>query len=181
MIHLLGPGGAGKSTAGAALAQRLRRQFVDLDAEFRSRHGDISAFLEGEGYQAYAHQNVQRYLTILAANPGGVLALSSGFMTYATDCHPDYAEVRQQIVSSPTAFVLLPSLDLECCVAETVRRQLQRPFARNPEREEEVIRERFPIYKTLPLTKVETDRPVQMVVADLVAAVDTARRLTPSF
>ena len=34
MIHLVGPGGAGKTTIGAALADRLAVPFRDLDAEF---------------------------------------------------------------------------------------------------------------------------------------------------
>ena len=46
MIQLIGPGGAGKTTIGAALADRLGARFVDLDAEFISRHGDISAHLD---------------------------------------------------------------------------------------------------------------------------------------
>ena len=54
-------------------------------------------------------------------------------------------------------------------VAEIVRRQLRRPFARTPDREEYVIRARFPIYASLPARKVETKRPVDAVVAELFA------------
>lgn len=63
----------------------------------------------------------------------------------------------------------LPSLDLETCVAETVRRQLLRPFARPPEREEHVIRTRFPFYAGLPARKVATMRPNDAVVDELCA------------
>ena len=66
-----------------------------------------------------------------------------------------------------STFVLLPSLDLETCVAEIVRRQLRRRFARAAEREEQVIRMRFPIYAELPIMKVETMKPVEAVVAEL--------------
>jgi hypothetical protein len=66
--------------------------------------------------------------------------------------------------------VLVPSLDLERCVAETVRRQLRRPFARSAEREEAVIRERFARYVELPARQIETDRPIDVVVDELVAA-----------
>jgi shikimate kinase len=54
MIQLIGPGGAGKTTTGAALSGRLGARFVDLDAEFVSRHGDISPYLDEHGYAAYA-------------------------------------------------------------------------------------------------------------------------------
>ena len=62
MIQLVGPGGAGKTTIGAALAERLGARFGDLDEEFTARHGDISAYLDAHGYEAYAAQNVDLYL-----------------------------------------------------------------------------------------------------------------------
>ena len=172
MIQLVGPGGAGKTTAGAALAQRLGVQFIDLDAEFALRNGDISAYLDTHGYDAYAERNVALYLA-LTPEPRrpGVVALSSGFMTYRQDVHPGYVRCRRQIASSPITFVLLPSLQVETCVAEIVRRQLQRSFARAAAREEQVIRARFPVYVSLSARKVDTMRPVDAVVAELVVAV----------
>ena len=171
MIHMIGPGGAGKTTTGAALADRLGVPFVDLDAEFAASCGDVSAYLDTHGYDAYAAQNVSLYSALASvAEPLRVVALSSGFMTYRRDVHPCYPSVRDKVASSPLAFVLLPSLDLETCVAESVRRQLTRSFARPPEREEHVIRTRFPIYASLPVRKVETMRPVSVVVAELLAA-----------
>jgi shikimate kinase len=169
-IWLIGPGGAGKTTVGAALAERLAVPFLDLDAEFAARHGDISACLAAHGYDVYAEQNVSLCSALAAESDAPkVIALSSGFMTYRNDLHPDYVRWRQHIASNQSTFVLLPSLDLETCVAETVRRQLGRAFARPAEREEHVIRSRFPIYNCLPATKVETMRPVGEVVAELLS------------
>jgi shikimate kinase len=169
-IRLIGSGGAGKTTVGAALAERLAVPFLDLDAEFTARHGDISAYLAAHGYDAYAEQNVSLY-SALTGEPGRrkVIALSSGFMTYRHDVHPDYVRWRLQIASNESTFVLLPSLDLETCVTETVRRQLGRAFARTAEREEHVIRSRFSVYTCLPARKVETMRPVGEVVAELLS------------
>ena len=83
MIRLVGPGGAGKTTAGQALANRLGIPFVDLDEQFGIRIGDISAYLTAYGYEAYANRNVQLYLDIRDSfSEEAVLALSSGFMTY---------------------------------------------------------------------------------------------------
>ena len=165
VIRLVGPGGAGKTTTGTRLAQRLGLTFIDLDEWFAATHGDISAYLDVHGYTPYAMQNVQSYLEVIAAVAGPhVLALSSGFMTYATNVHPDYARVRGEIAASATTWVLLPSLDHETCVAETVRRQLGRPFCRSAEREEEVIRQRFGVYRTLSATKLETMKPISEVV-----------------
>ena len=94
-------------------------------------------------------------------------------MTYADGIHPAYAECRQRIASNPLTCVLLPSLDLEVCVAETVRRQRARPFARSAEREEQVIRARFPVYLGLPARKIETMPPIDLVVTELVTALGT--------
>ncbi len=176
MIHLIGPGGAGKTTTGAALADCLHVPFTDLDAEFAESLGSVSAYLDTHGYAAYAANNVTLYSALAGApEPLRIIALSSGFMTYGRDVHPSYPSLRQRIASNPFTFVLLPSLDLERCVAEIVRRQLTRSFARSPQREEEVIRARFPIYASLPPRKMETMRPVAVVVADIVALVSEHR------
>ena len=129
MIQLVGPGGAGKTTAGAALAVRLGVPFVDLDVEFAAGNGNISAYIDAHGYEAYASRNVSVYSALMGhLGRPHVVALSSGFMTYGDDVHTGYARWRQRIASSRSTFVLLPSLDLEACVAETVRRQLLPPL-----------------------------------------------------
>jgi shikimate kinase len=172
VIHLVGPGAAGKTTTGARLARRLGLTFVDLDEQFAARHGDISEYLNVHGYASYASQNVRCYLEFnrLGAGPQ-VLALSSGFMTYATDVHPDYGSLRRAVATSATTLVLLPSMDYETCIAETVRRQLGRPFCRSAAREEEVIRQRFHVYRNLPAAKLETMRPMSEVIDAAVAHV----------
>lgn len=168
MIRIVGPGGAGKTTVGVALANRLEVPFVDLDREFTLRVADISVYLAAQGYTAYATQNIQVYLdTLSSLNEEAVFALSSGFMTYEDDAHPDYRRIYRDIVASPSTAVLLPSFDYETCVAETVRRQLRRPFSRSAEREEQVIRTRFGVYQGLPTKKFETARSVNAVVGDL--------------
>jgi shikimate kinase len=177
MTRLVGPGGAGKSSTGALLAARLGVRFVDLDERFGATVGDISRYIASHGYDAYAARNVRVYADLIrgAAGQEWVLALSSGFMTYREDTHPAYAHLRGEIAASRTTFVLLPSLDLETCVAETVRRQLGRPFGRSAEREEQVIRARFAVHRDLPAVKIETMRPIADVV-EAVAAHIAARR-----
>ena len=170
MIQLIGPGGAGKSTVGAALAARLRCPFRDLDREFERRRGNIDACIDAHGYEAYARANVSVYLELRPHCVGAVLALSSGFMVYPPAVHQAYAALRQAIAQSHATIVLLPSLDREACVAETVRRQVGRPFARrSAAREEAVIRERFDQYRILPAIKVETMRPVPEVISAILA------------
>ena len=171
-ITLIGPGGAGKTTVGALLAERLRIAFVDLDYLFADRAADISEYITRFGYAAYARKNVQTYGSLADDQQQAyVVAVSSGFMTYPRNIHPEYPRLRQAVAQSPTTFVLIPSVDRELCVAETVRRQLTRPFARPSAREEAVIRHRFPIYVGLSARKIETMRPLTAVVDALLTSV----------
>lgn len=152
------------------LAERLDVPFVDLDFCFLDRVGDISDHIDRLGYLAYARANVDLYRT-LDLEDAAVIALSSGFMTYPDDVHPDYAETRALIAASPTTFVLLPSLELDTCVAEIVRRQMQRPLGLVASREEHVatIRARFPVYTAVPATKVTTMRPPGEVAEEIIS------------
>jgi len=175
MIRLIGPGGAGKSTIGALLAQRLDVTFLDLDRHLVGRVGDISEYIGRHGYDAYARENVEAYCSVWreAVRPG-VVALSSGFITYAHDAHPEYRRIRREIEECAATFALLPSLNRELCVAETVRRQVARPFGRSSEKEEAVIRARFEIYAALPVRKVETMRPAAVIVDEILATLSAA-------
>jgi hypothetical protein len=103
-------------------------------------------------------------------------------MTYATDVHPEYQRFRREIEQHPNTFVLLPSLDRDACLAETVRRQIARPFGRSSAREEAVIRARFEIYVTMPMRKIETARSVAAAAGEIVSllALGTANLLDRS-
>jgi shikimate kinase len=178
-VTLIGPGGAGKSTVGTLLAERLGLACIDLDRRFAERYGDISDYIRRYGYDAYSRTNVATYCSM--SDEPCVAALSSGFMTYPPTVHPEYARVRSEIETSPTTFVLIPSLDREQCVQETVRRQLARPFARTAVQEENVIRERFPLYMALSAPKVETKRPLDAIVQDVLSRLDaSAQYAAPS-
>jgi shikimate kinase len=88
-------------------------------------------------------------------------------MTYPTHIHPTCAGIRSRICASRTTFVLLPSLDRELCVAETIRRQIARPFGRSREREEAVIRDRYATYMAIAARKIETMRPPAEVAGEI--------------
>ena len=180
-IRLVGPGGAGKSTIGALLAKTLEVAFLDLDRHLAGRVGDISEDIGRHGYDVYARENVETYCSICRGESlPGVVALSSGFMTYSRDIHREYSRLRRELEQHPRTFVLLPSRDRDVCVAETVRRQIARPFGRSPIEEEAVIRARFDIYMAMPMRKIETMRPVAAAVDEIVAALELEKAATAS-
>ena len=74
-------------------------------------------------------------------------------------------------MTQSSTVTLLPSLDLEECVVETLRRQRARPLAhrRTDAREEEVIRQRFPIYVAFPVRQITTMRPPADIAAQIAA------------
>ena len=176
-IRLVGPGGAGKSTIGALLAERLELAFIDLDRHLAGRIGDIGEYIGRRGYDTYARENVETYCSLFRPEiRPGVVALSSGFMTYARDIHPEYSHIRRDLNQHPNTFVLLPSFDRDVCVAETIRRQIARPFGRPSAREEAVIRARFEIYMSVPARKIETMRPVAVAVTEILAALSLEKK-----
>jgi shikimate kinase len=181
MIHLIGPGGAGKSTVAPYVADLLGYPSLDLDRAFEAAYGDIDHFISAHGYGAYAGANVATYLAHRSSAPV-VVVLSSGFMVYPENVYPGIRELQQAIAAAPTTILLLPSLDVETCVAETVRRQATRdlPIHRSAVREEAVIRERFAQYRSLTDRLVTTMQPLEIVARNIVDRVGGARDVVGS-
>jgi shikimate kinase len=161
IVHLVGPGGAGKTSVGPFLAQRLGWGFVDLDERFLSREGSIGAFIETYGYSGYAKRNVAVYRAVRHLLPAPtVLALSSGFLTYNEEVDAGYRALRGAIEGNALTALLLPAFELEACVEIIVWRQLSRPYLPGDSASEERrIRERFPRLMALPCARFRSDAP----------------------
>jgi shikimate kinase len=180
IVSLIGPGGAGKSTAGVRLARELGYGLIDLDEYFVAHAGDISAYLCSHTYFEYATRNFTNYrLAMTAISSPTVFVLSSGFMVYPAEIDPDYSEARNAVEWAPLTFLLMPSFDLEECVAMIVERQLSRPYLlSNRSSEERRIRERFGQYLALRCQRVSTGVPPERVVSDLIAGIAPNTRTT---
>jgi shikimate kinase len=167
LIHLIGPGGAGKSTTGPALAKRLSYRFIDLDQEYL-KGSLIEQDIENYGYEYYVSKNVELYLSLKSTEGPTVMATSSGFMTYDASIHPQIRQIHQDILDCPRTVLLLPSFDEEKCVKETVRRQATKVHEdRDPHIQRARIVERFPVYVQMGSIKVSTDVPVATVVENI--------------
>lgn len=159
VLHLIGPGGTGKTTVGPHLARRLGWQFVDLDERFMSCEGSIDAVIEASGYLGYARRNVAVYRAVRSAlTRPTVLALSSGFLTYPEDVDVGYPALRCAIETDALTSLLLPAFELEACVEAIVRRQLSRPYLRGDgASEERRIRERFSKFMAMRCARFRSD------------------------
>jgi shikimate kinase len=143
-LLLIGLGGAGKSTLGAAVAPLLGLPMVDLDQEFSRRNGNIDAFIRTKGYQQYKLTNSELAEEVTLSTSSVLLVTSSGFLT--TDNPEAALATNLRVLSASYSICLLPSRTLDKAVAIIVTRQLQRPFLRDRAREEEVALARVPLY-----------------------------------
>lgn len=168
-VHLIGPGGAGKSTTGPPLARKLKLSFVDLDKMYLKTRS-IDADVDELGYEFYVRTNIELYLDMLDRCPSGVIALSSGFMTYDSAIHPRIQQIHREILADGSTVLLLPSFNLEECVTETVKRQLGKSHNRtSAEHQVDLINKRFHIYKPMGNIKITTNKSTPAVVEDIVS------------
>ena len=94
-VVLIGLRGAGKSSLGAALAQRLKSHFVEISKEVESAYGaQIGLLIElgGQGalrrYEAQAWESViERNESVVIATPGGIVADHSLFDRVLATAH----------------------------------------------------------------------------------------------
>lgn len=168
-VHLIGPGGAGKTTVGALVAARLNWRFVDVDQCFLAAHGNIAEFIRDRGYAEYASHNVRLYEQLERdMSAPTICAVSSGFMLYPDNVAPTYPALRRGIEADGFTALLLPSFDLERCAKLVVGRQMSRPYLNANEADEmRKIRDRFPAFMRLNCKRFESDGPPEQVAADI--------------
>jgi shikimate kinase len=168
LVVLIGPPGAGKSSVGPLLADRLGVEFRDTDADVGASAGkpvgDI--FIENgeEAFRALERTAVAGALGALRASGGGVLALGSGAVLDA-DVRSELDDLDKQ------ATVVYLSADFG-----TVARRigLDRPrvvIPGNPRgRLRAMLDERDAVYRRLAAVTVPTDDLDPDELADQIAA-----------
>jgi shikimate kinase / 3-dehydroquinate synthase len=134
-VALIGMMGAGKSTVGLELAERVARPFIDTDAEIEKRFGPIPELFErGEPeFRRIEEQVVAEAL----AGPAAVLALGGGAVLSAA--------TRERLRAS--AFTVV--LDVEVGTAWQRVRRSDRPLAQNEDDFREMYERRVLIYQEL--------------------------------
>jgi len=158
---VVGPPGAGKTTIGTALAQRLGRPFRDTDADIEELAGKpIPEIFFDEGEEHFRTLEKNAVATALAEH-GGVLALGGGAVL---------APQTREALRGHTVIYL--SVELTDAVARTGLSAARPLLAINPRATlKAMLDARRPLYEEVATIVVKTDgRTPDEITAELVAA-----------
>lgn len=157
-IFLVGPMGAGKSTIGRELADKLHLEFFDSDQEIERRTGaDISWVFDLEGEEGFRVRE-ENVIDDLTEKQGIVLATGGG--SVISDL------VRNRLSARGIVVYLETTIDKQ--VART-QRDRRRPLLQTSEEPRTVLEnlavERNPLYEEIADIIVQTDDQSAKVVA----------------
>ena len=157
-IFLVGPMGAGKSTIGRELADRLHLVFFDSDQEIERRTGaDIAWVFDLEGEEGFRLRE-ESVIEDLTEKQGIVLATGGGSVISA--------QVRNRLSARGIVVYLETTIDKQ--VART-QRDRKRPLLQTEEEPRTVLEnlaiERNPLYEEIADVIVQTDDQSAKVVA----------------
>jgi shikimate kinase len=163
-IVLVGMMGAGKSSIGRRLAQRLGLAFVDADAEIEAAHAGVTIAEIFASYgESYFRSGEQRVIARLLEAGPQVLATGGGaFMNETTR-----AAIQQKGLS-----VWLKA-DFDVLVRRVKRRSTaDRPMLQGDpaQRIRELMDQRYPVYAGADVTVMSREVPHDAIVNEIVAA-----------
>lgn len=158
---LIGPPGAGKTTIGERLADRLGLEFLDIDADIVAQEGKPITEIFAEHGEAYFRELEERAIAAALENHGGVLALGGGAVcTNAT---------RQRLTAHAVVFLNV-SLDegVRRTSGSTVRPLLHGQV--DPKRRfAELLEQRLPLYREVASLELNTDQQEPAALAEAAA------------
>ncbi len=162
-LVLVGMMGAGKTTVGRRVANRLGRQFRDSDEEIeRAAQMTIPEIFEQRGEPEF-RAGETRVIARVLKEEGVVLATGGGAFV-----HPD---TRTLMKAEAVTVWLKAEADI---LFERVSRRSNRPLLKtaNPRATlEKLIEDRYPIYAEADVTVISRDVPQDVVASDVVDAV----------
>jgi shikimate kinase / 3-dehydroquinate synthase len=164
-VALVGFMGAGKSTLGATLAERIGRRFVDLDAELEARTGRRIPELLEAGEAEFRRQEAELTLETLRRSEPVVAALGGGAV--------GDAEVRALLRERSLA--LFVEVELDQAWARV--RGSERPLAGDEGRFRELYAERLPLYREVAATSIRDVEDGVLAAGGVTVAAGSLQRL----
>ena len=162
-LFLVGMMGAGKTTLGKALAQRLGREFLDCDKVLVERTGvSVATIFEIEGEEGFRRREAA-VLSELAHHPDCVIATGGGAVLLA--------ENRALMRENGTVVYLRARLE---SLWERTRQDTSRPLLKTPDPRAtlaELLEKRDPLYREVAHLTVDTGfQSASTLVARVMAA-----------
>lgn len=161
-LVLIGLMGAGKTTVGRRLAQRLDLTFADADQEIEQAAGKtIPEIFEDHG-EDHFRDGERRVIARLLESGQQVIATGGG--AYMNE------QTRRNIHDSAVSVWLRADFDL---LMKRVRRRSHRPLLQNADPEavmRKLIDERYPVYADADIIVDSRDVPHNAIVKDVIEA-----------
>lgn len=161
-LVLVGPMGSGKSTLGRALAARLRRPFVDVDARIVADAGrSIAALFDDEGETGFRARET-RVLAAALGEPAAVIATGGGAVL---------AEANRAAMRAAGVVIYL-QVDAATQLARLQYDQ-GRPLLQAPDRAQRLAQlqaQREPLYRAAAHLQFDTSRLTPEAAATALAA-----------
>ena len=162
-LVLVGMMGAGKTTVGRRIANRLDRQFLDSDEEIeKAAQMTIPEIFEQRGEPEF-RAGETRVIARVLREQGVVLATGGGAFVNA--------DTRALVKAEALSVWLKAEVDI---LFERVSRRSNRPLLKtaNPRATlEKLVEERYPIYAEADVTVLSRDVPQDVVAGDVITAV----------
>jgi shikimate kinase len=159
-IVLTGFMGAGKTTVGKILADRLGWPFLDADAEMEAEAGTSIAEMFQERGEAWFRQFERETIRRLLASDSLVLALGGGAI--------EDEQTRRQLVNGDGVYLVHLEATLETVLNRCRGTENLRPVLQDKTNLEDRYRRRLPLYRESHLTiAVNSMRPSAVVEAIL--------------
>lgn len=159
-IVLVGIMGAGKTSIGRKLAEKLKMPFIDIDAEIEKREGQsVSSMFETKGEEYFRRKEKEVIGEFLGAEPYIIAPGGGAFMNN---------ETRRLIKDLAISIWLRAELDI---LVERVSRRNTRPLLEKGDKREimkKLMDERYPVYKEADIIVDSTDSPHEAVIRDII-------------
>jgi shikimate kinase len=168
-VFLVGFMGAGKTSVGRALGQRLNWIFEDLDDRIQAREGRTLAEIfrdAGESeFRRAEHAALQHVLEELSGGSARVIALGGGAFVQKENA------ALLKASSVPTVFLDAPVEELwQRCCTQATETGAERPLLRSREQFRKLYQARSRSYSKASLRIQTGSRPVETIVAEIAKA-----------